>query len=163
MTRPLSRPVPIDSSSPQPTSVSAPAEKASGSAETLLVVDDDPMIRDLVTQILLLKGYTVLQAQNAADALRLAGETETIHLLITDFSMPDIDGLELSRRFRAVHPKAPVLLVSGSLQLLRDEAHNLDRIHLLAKPFAFGELLHKVRTLLDASETLPIRKRWCCD
>ena len=130
----------------------------------MLVVDDDPMVRDVETQVLRVQGYTVLEAESAAEALRLAGETATIHLLITDFSMPEVDGLELTRRFRAVHPKTPVLMVSGSLPLLRARSEpDLDRFEFLAKPFQFSELLHKVRTLLDAAAPLPIRKPWCCD
>jgi len=141
---------------PVPVRISEPTK-------TLLVVDDDPMLRDVETQILRLEGYTVLEAGNAAKALRLAREAAAIHLLITDFSMPKVDGLELTRRFRAVHPKTPVLMVSGSLPLIQHKADDLDRFEVLAKPFQFGELLHKVRTLLDAVAPLPIRKQWCCD
>lgn len=161
------RPNPIRSgpSQAQPISGRSSSAKVSDLAETLLVVDDDPMVRDLETQILRMNGYRVLEAQDAAEALRLATETETIHLLITDFAMPEIDGLELSLRFRAVHPRTPVLMVSGSLPLVRNERQDLDRVQLLAKPFAFNELLHRVRTLLDAAETLPLprRKPWCRD
>lgn len=131
--------------------------------KTLLVVDDEPVVLEAEAQILGDQGYTVLQAESAAKALRLAREAAAIHLLITDFSMPEVDGLELARRFRAVHPKAPVLVVSGSLQFLRGATQDLDRFEFLAKPFKFGELLHKVRTLLDAAAPLPIRKPWCCD
>lgn len=159
----LSNPMQNNSSQSQPTSASTTSRKLSGPAETLLVVDDEPMVRDLEAQILRMNGYMVLRAQDAAEALRLAGETEKIHLLITDFSMPDVDGLELSRRFRSVHPKTPVLMVSGSLPLLRDGTQDLDRVELLAKPFAFSELLHRVRALLDATEILPKRKEWCRD
>ena len=144
------------SESPSPAKISEPAK-------TLLVVDDDPMVRDLQSQILRLQGYTVLQAESAAEALRLAREAAAIHLLITDFSMPEVDGLELTRRFRAVHPKTPVLMVSGSLPLIQHGADDLDRLEFLAKPFQFNELRHKVRTLLDAAAPLPIRKRWCAD
>ena len=122
------------------------------------------MVRDLETQILRLQGYTVLEAENAAEALRLAREAAAIHLLITDLAMPEVDGLELTRRFREVHPKTPVLMVSGSLPLLRARSEpDLERFDFLAKPFQFSELLHKVRTLLDAAAPLPIRKPWCCD
>jgi two-component system, cell cycle sensor histidine kinase and response regulator CckA len=159
----LSNPMQNNSSQSQPTPASATSRKLSGPAETLLVVDDGPMVRDLEAQILRLNGYRVLQAQGAAEALRLAGETEKIHLLITDFSMPEIDGLELSRRFRVVHPKTPVLMVSGSLPLLRDGTRDLDRVELLAKPFAFSELLQRVRTLLDAAQAITRREPWCCD
>jgi DNA-binding NtrC family response regulator len=106
----------------------------------------------------------LLEAESAAEALRLADETSAIHLLVTDLAMPEVDGLELTRRFRAVHPETPVLMVSGSLPLLsaRNELE-LDRFDFLAKPFLFNELLHKVRTLLDATAPLPIRNPWCCD
>ena len=143
--------------SPSPARISEPPK-------TLLVVDDDPTVRDVETEVLRVQGYKVLAAEGAAEALRLAGETARIHLLITDLVMPEIDGLELTRRFRAVHPKTPVLMVSGSLPLLRVRSEpDLDRFDFLAKPFQFSELLHKVRTLLDAAAPLPIRKQWCCD
>jgi two-component system cell cycle sensor histidine kinase/response regulator CckA len=142
---------------PRPARISEPPR-------TVLVVDDDPMVRDLETQMLRLQGYTVLEAQSAAEALRVAGETATIHLLITDLAMPQVDGLELTRRFRAVHPKTPVLMVSGSLPLLHVRSEpDLERFEFLPKPFEFHELLHKVRTLLDAAAPLPIRKSWCAD
>jgi DNA-binding response OmpR family regulator len=132
-------------------------------SETLLLVDDDPALRDLESRILRLQGYTVLEADSAAEALRLAGEAAAVHLLITDFAMPGVDGLELTRRFRAVHPKVPVLMVSGSLSFLRDEADTLDRFGILGKPFEAAELLHKVRTLLNSPLPLPRRKPGCCN
>jgi two-component system cell cycle sensor histidine kinase/response regulator CckA len=124
----------------------------------LLVVDDEPVLRNVETQILRLHGYTVLEAESAAEALRVAAVTKTIHLLVTDFWMPEVDGLELTRQFRAVHPKTPVLMVSGSLPMIEHKADDLEHFAILAKPFQFNELLHKVRTLLDATAPLPIRK-----
>ena len=115
------------------------------------------MMRDMETQILRLQGYTVLPAEGAAEALRLARKAAAIHLLITDFLMPDVDGLELTRQFRAVHPKTPVLMVSGSLPLVGQKTEDLGRFEMLAKPFELDDLLHKVRALLDATAPLPIR------
>ena len=146
-----------------PTSESPPPARISEPTKTLLIVDDDPMVRNVETQILRLQGYTVLEAEGAAEALRLARETAAIHLLITDYWMPEVDGLELTRRFRAVHPETPVLMVSGSLPLIQNKADDLERLEFLAKPFQFKELVHKVRTLLDATAPLPIRKPWSCD
>src|SRR5690242_1622602 len=94
-----------------PPSASPVSEKRSVPAKTLLVVDDDPLVRDLQSQVLRLEGYTVLEAENATEAMRLAASVAAIHLLITDLSMPEVDGLELTRRFRTVHPKTPVLMV----------------------------------------------------
>jgi DNA-binding NtrC family response regulator len=141
-----------------------PPARISEPARTLLVVDDEPILRDVETEVLRLQGYTVLPAEGAAQALRLARAATAIHLLITDFSMPQVDGLELTRRFRAVHPKTPVLMVSGSLPVLRARSElDLNHFDFLAKPFQFNELLHKVRKLLDIAAPLPIRKQWCCD
>ena len=141
-----------------------PPARIPESARTLLVVDDDPMVRQVETEILRLQGYTVLEAGSAAEALRVAASTATIHLLITDLAMPEADSLELTRRFRAGHPETPVLMVSGSLPLLRVQSEpDLDRFEFLAKPFQFDELLHKVRKLLGAATAAPARKTWCCD
>jgi two-component system, cell cycle sensor histidine kinase and response regulator CckA len=155
--------MPSNSSQSEPPSAFSVPARISGPSKTLLVVDDETLVREVETEILRLQGYTVLEAANAAEALRVAAATKTIDLLVTDFWMPDIDGLELARRFRAVHPKTPVLMVSGSLPLLQDRVEDLDHLTLLPKPFHFGELLHKVRTLLDAATPLPIRKPWHCD
>jgi two-component system, cell cycle sensor histidine kinase and response regulator CckA len=155
--------MPSNSSQSEPPSAFSVPARISGPSKTLLVVDDEPLVREVETEILRWQGYTVLEAANAAEALRMANATRTIHLLLTDFWMPDIDGLELARRFRAVHPKTPVLMVSGSLPLLQDRAEELDHLTFLPKPFHFGELLHKVRALLDAATPLPIRKPWHCD
>ena len=71
-------------------------------AETLLVVDDDEAIRRLEVRILSQLGHKVLEAESPVEAMRLAAATPTIHLLVTDFSMPGKDGLELAEEFRTV-------------------------------------------------------------
>src|ERR1035438_1717225 len=81
-----------------------PPARIPESARTVLVVDDDPMVRQVETEILRLQGYTVLEAGSPAEGLRVATSTAKIHLLITDLPMPEADGLELPRRFRAGHP-----------------------------------------------------------
>ena len=125
----------------------------------VLVVDDEPMVRDLEAHVLRQEGYTVLEAKSAAEALRLAGENASIDLLVTDLLMSEVDGLELTRRFRALHPRTPVLVVSGSLPLLHARSEpDLDRFDFLAKPFHLEELVHKVRALLDAAAPVHRRK-----
>ena len=120
-----------------------------GERATLLVVDDDPVFRDLEAQMLSEEGYDVLQAEGAEEALRLAGTTPTIDLLLTDFWMPEANGLELSRRFRVVHPETPVLLVSGELPSMHGEPEDPRSFALLEKPFTLSQLLQKVRGLLE--------------
>jgi DNA-binding NtrC family response regulator len=127
------------------------AHRLSDEAETLLVVDDDDAIRDLEVRILRQLGHKVLQAAGPLEAMRLAAATSTIHLLLTDFLMPDANGLELARRFRAVHPQTPVLLVSGSLEAINGRADHLDRFEVLAKPFKSEDLVRTVQALLRDS------------
>jgi DNA-binding response OmpR family regulator len=147
----------------RPASAFPSSETVSHPAETLLLVDDEPMVRDVEAQILRQQGYKVLEAASAAEALQLARESAPIHLLITDLSMPGVDGLELTRQFRTMHPETPMLMVSGSLPLLRDRTQGLDQFEFLEKPFAFNQLVEKVRTILDAADSAPRRKPWCCD
>jgi DNA-binding response OmpR family regulator len=141
---------PPKSAFPSPAAISEPAR-------TLLVVDDDPVVRQLLAQILSSQGYQVLQAENPAEALRVASATATIHLLLTDFSMPGGNGLDLTREFRAVHPKTPVLMVSGTMPKNLDKVAGLDHFEILGKPFEIDELFRKVRTLVDAVVPLPRR------
>ena len=149
----------VDSSSAQPKTPLPCSARVSDPPETLLVVDDDPMVRRFEAKFLTRLGYKVLQADGAAEALRLADATVAIHLLITDFSMPEIDGVELARRFRGVHPKTPVLMVSGSLPLIQERIGDLEHFETLEKPFMPDELLDRVSRLLQAVAPLPIRVR----
>lgn len=119
--------------------------------ETLLVADDDALLRALEVQILCARGYKVLQAETAEQALWLAEAAESIHLLLTDFKLPGVDGWELTRRFRMIHPQTPVIMVSDSLPEVRGNLHDMDLFEMLEKPFVFAELLRKIRCLLDAA------------
>jgi DNA-binding response OmpR family regulator len=143
---------PPKSAFPSPTKISEPAR-------TLLVVDDAPMARQLLAQVLSGQGFQVLQAENPVEALRVAGATPTIHLLLTDFSMPGGNGCDLAWEFRTVHPNTPVLMVSGSRPEIPSKVAELDRFEILDKPFVLDDLLHKVRTLVDAVAPLPRRKQ----
>jgi two-component system cell cycle sensor histidine kinase/response regulator CckA len=129
-----------------------------GEPKTVLVVDDDVMVRSFEAQLLSSQGYNVLQAGSAAEALRLA-DAAPIHLLLTEFLMPDVDRLELTHRFRTVQPEPPVLMVSGSLPPTDNRIENLANFGFLPKPFAFEELLQKVRPLIQAEAPLPMRER----
>jgi len=115
------------------------------SSLTLLVVDDDPRVRHAAAMVLQSKGYHVIEAETPSAALRLAAPGDPIHLLITDFSMPEMTGLELARVLKEVRPKLPVLLVSGSLP--NDVAIG-EGFDILPKPFHAEELLSKVFALL---------------
>jgi DNA-binding response OmpR family regulator len=122
--------------------------------QTLLIVEDDSSVRAQEAKLLSGHGYRVLEADCAEEALRLAAATGKIHLLLTDFCLPDLDGLELSRRFQTIHSETPVLLISGSVAWLREKLGHLDCSDVLTKPFTFDKLLHKVHTLLYGCHAL---------
>lgn len=79
---------------------------------TILVVDDEPPIRQLVARILERKGHTVIQCGDAASALAV---TDTIDLLVVDFVLPDMNGREVTAVLRQSQPTLPVILMSGYL------------------------------------------------
>jgi len=120
--------------------------------ETVLLVEDQEGIRDLVREFLKRKGYTVLHAVDGDDALRIAGEhRDEIHLLVTDVVMPNIGGRELARRLIPLRPQMKVLFMSGYPELgsLGDEAVNRN-MPVLLKPFLLDALARKVRSILDS-------------
>ena len=95
----------------EPTPTPQPALPASGS-ETLLVAEDEDAVREVVVRSLKMRGYTVLEARNAAEALHLLQELEgDMHLLVTDLVMPVMGGLELSRHVKRLSPALPILLM----------------------------------------------------
>jgi len=120
--------------------------------ETILLVEDQDGIRDLVREFLQRKGYTVLFAVDGKEALRLAEEHRAqIHLLLTDVVMPNLSGRALAPRVRALHPRVKVLFMSGfaeppAAKLAATEEDG----PVLQKPFLLDVLAHKIRSLLDA-------------
>ncbi len=120
--------------------------------ETVLLVEDDPEVRDLALQILTAQGYTVLEAANGEEALRLNENWADIpiHLLLTDMVMPLVGGGELSEALRAKRPGLKVLLMSGytDSDLIRPDRLSPDQ-GFLPKPFTIFTLTTQVRQLLD--------------
>jgi DNA-binding response OmpR family regulator len=116
--------------------------------QTLLVVEDDPTLRELEAHVLRSSAFRVLESGTVTEALRVAGATSPIHLLLTDFSLPDGNGLELAHRFRGLHPQAAILLASGSMAERSGKIDGLERFAMIGKPFLLSELLGRIRALL---------------
>jgi two-component system, cell cycle sensor histidine kinase and response regulator CckA len=115
--------------------------------ETLLLVEDDPMVRSLAVEALKLKGYRVLDAGDGREAIALAQQAGSIDLLISDVVMPRMTGRELADRLRAAAPSLRVLFMSGYPGSLGDQlGRNID---LLEKPFTSLTLVSRVRQALD--------------
>lgn len=121
-----------------------------GELDTILVVEDELSLCKLTCNILGRKGYTVLEAPNAKEALKLCEEfAGSIHLLVTDVAMPGMDSPDLASSLLKGRPEMKVLYMSGYA------SHSLDRIsktetkkNFLQKPFTFDALHSKVREIL---------------
>jgi signal transduction histidine kinase/ActR/RegA family two-component response regulator len=140
---------PIDVSRP----VLAPLEK-SQNFETVLVVEDEDIVRELVCEVLEDQGYTVLCARDGIDALNLAkGFDGEIHLLVTDVIMPHMNGHELAEKLCALRPDMKVLYVSGySDNEIGDHGMVEPRCELLQKPFTPQTLARKIRDVIAESK-----------
>lgn len=112
----------------------------------LLVVDDDPDVRDSLRRSLEFEGYEVTTAADGAEALPLVHRAD---LAILDLMMPNLDGSEACRRLRAAGERLPVLMLTAR-DALGDRVTGLDAgaDDYLVKPFALEELLARVRALL---------------
>ncbi len=129
---------------------SAQSGTAPGGTETILLVEDSSLVRDLVADELRRVGYTVVVAASGADALKLAqGLARPVDLLLTDVVLPGISGVELAETMSA-KGEVPVIFMSGYTRETISQ-HGVDpgRRVFLAKPFMVDTLLHLLRKVLD--------------
>lgn len=122
--------------------------------ETVLIVEDESAVRELVSDILASAGYNVRTAGNGVEALALlARDVDPVHLVLSDVVMPEMSGPSLAVRLASVRPEIPVLFMSG----YADEEtfrHGLEAqpYPLLNKPFSVSELRRAVRAVLDGRD-----------
>jgi two-component system, cell cycle sensor histidine kinase and response regulator CckA len=126
--------------------------KAGGgeTAATILLADDEPMIRDMAARALRRDGFDVLTAASGDEALRVARESHgRIDLLVTDLVMPEMSGIELARRLSAQIPGLRVLFMSGYGDAALPASDQGASASFLPKPFTPSELLAGIRAALD--------------
>jgi len=120
--------------------------------ETVLVVEDEDTVRELVARILTMQGYKVLEAQNGGEALLLC-EKHSPGLLITDVVMPNMGGRELVERVEKIRPGLKVLYTSGYTDDAIVRQGVLDAgVPFIQKPYTVSLLLAKVREVLEAPD-----------
>ena len=129
----------------------AAAEKPPAGTETILLVEDEPTLRRMAGQALGRLGYTVIEARDGAEALRIVGERgHAIQLLLTDVVMPGMSGQELAAAVLSRYPAMKVLCVSGYAESGIGGGPGLDaNLAFLQKPFSLGTLSRAVREALD--------------
>jgi two-component system, cell cycle sensor histidine kinase and response regulator CckA len=121
--------------------------------ETILVVEDEPAVRDACTEFLRMQGYNILEAKDGLDALSAAKQhSSPIHLVLTDVVMPNLSGGELAEQIRHLRPGIKVLFVAGyaGRRVLDHKVVDVDG-NFLQKPYTLKQLAAKIREVL-ASE-----------
>jgi two-component system cell cycle sensor histidine kinase/response regulator CckA len=126
-----------------------PAGELWGSG-TILLVEDEAMVRAVAERALVRHGYTVLSAENGEAALELLEREGPVDLMISDVVMPTMDGPTTVREARKTYPDLPILFISGYAEEQLRKSIDLERVHFLAKPFSVQKLAEAARDALAA-------------
>ncbi len=130
-------------------------EVAEGGAESILLVDDNEMVRAMAQEVLVEAGYDVFTCSEGTAALDAAGERD-FDLLLTDVGLPGMSGRQLADSIRECRPEMPVLFITGYAENAQNRQEFLaEGMEMLPKPFSLNELLRAVRQSLDRRQ--PVR------
>jgi PAS domain S-box-containing protein len=129
----------------------SPTAPAARGRETVLLVEDEPAILNMITRMLETRGYTVLAAGTPGEAIRLAREhAGEIHLLLTDVVMPEMNGRALAKNLLSLYPHLKRLFMSGyTADVIARQGVLDDGVHFIQKPFSTKNLSAKVREALE--------------
>jgi CheY-like chemotaxis protein len=130
------------------------AQSAASGHETILLVEDEPMILEITTKMLERQGYKVMAATTPGEAIRLAREhAGEIHLLMTDVVMPEMNGRDLAKNLLSLYPKLKRLFMSGYTADVIAHHGVLDEgVQFIQKPFSGQNLASRVREVLDETK-----------
>ncbi|MBW7938187.1 MAG: response regulator, partial [Candidatus Omnitrophica bacterium] len=120
--------------------------------ETILVAEDEPIVREIACEMLKGLGYRILTAETSEECLKIAQDPGTrIDLLLTDVIMPEMTGKDLYQRILVASPLIKVLFMSGyTASIIADRGVIGEDLHFIQKPFTRATLAHKVREALDS-------------
>jgi len=129
----------------------ADSQEVVGGSETILVAEDEEIVRKVVVRALRKKGYAVVHATSGKEALRISEKiTDPIHLLLTDVIMPGMNGRELAEQLLRKHPHLSVLYMSGyEKETIAQRGVLEPGMAFIEKSFSTEKLCHKVREVLD--------------
>jgi len=118
----------------------------SATPPTILVVEDDTIVRMLIVDVLEELDYKVLEAEDGEAALEIVRRTEQpIDLMMTDYGLPGMDGRELARNVHELRPQLPILFASGYAESIEVP----EGMHVIGKPFSIDQLRDKVNGILN--------------
>jgi len=129
-----------------------PSADIAGGTETILLIEDDDVVRGLARRMLAAKGYTVLESKSGAEALDICcRHAGAVHLLLTDVVMPEMGGRDVAQRVAGLRPEVRVVYMSGYTEdaVVRHGVLAAD-VAYVQKPFTSDSLARKVRDALDA-------------
>jgi two-component system, cell cycle sensor histidine kinase and response regulator CckA len=127
-----------------------------GGPETILLVEDEALVRRVAAEVLESAGYTLLIAESASQALQACrNRFAPVDLLLADVVMPGMNGRDLAAEFASFYPQAKVMLMSGYPEQLAPGLPSTCGNTHLAKPFSVTVLLQRVRQLLDTKPHEP--------
>ena len=130
--------------------VAKPKEHELWGSGTVLLVEDEPMVRGVAERALTRHGYTVITADNGEDALEVLARGEEIVLLISDVVMPMMDGPTMVREARKTRPDLKILFISGYAEEQLRNSIDIDNVAFLPKPFSVQELAEATRRAVAA-------------
>ncbi|HBA87499.1 MAG TPA: XRE family transcriptional regulator [Geobacter sp.] len=121
--------------------------------ETILIVDDEKQLRDMLSDFLSSYGYTVIVAEDGLDALeKYKSNLSNINLVVMDVVMPRKDGISCFKEIKSLHPAAKVIFMSGYRP---DHLQARDDIRLIQKPFSPVEMIKTIRSALEVETCIP--------
>ncbi|MCW2369720.1 two-component system cell cycle sensor histidine kinase/response regulator CckA [Sphingobium sp. B11D3D] len=118
---------------------------------TILLVEDEDMVRNVAERALARQGYTVVTASDGEQGLARLAEAERIDLLISDVVMPGMDGPTMVRHVRESHPAIPVLFMSGYAEEQLRKSIDIENVAFLPKPFSVSQLAEAARDVLASA------------
>jgi two-component system, cell cycle sensor histidine kinase and response regulator CckA len=124
-------------------------QKKANRKKTILVVDDEGFLVDVIFEILDSHGYSVLTATSGPEAIQISKKPGTVDLLLTDLLMKPMNGLQLADEMKKTHPQVKVLFMSGYTEDYIRESLGLLHISFLVKPVSADDLLEKIPQLLN--------------
>jgi len=144
--------LPLSAAEKRESAGKAPSLAPRGGSETILVVEDDPMVRHLVDAVLVSYGYRVLLAESGEQALKLfESYGQSVDLALLDIVMPRMNGSQVCEALRQRAPQLKVLFLTGyTADLIKDRGILVEGIDLILKPAQPDDLAKKIREMLDA-------------
>ncbi len=134
----------------EPAPVEVSKKPVQGAGETVLIVDDEPSVRMLVTETLADLGYSAIEAADASSGLKVLESDARIDLLVTDVGLPGgMNGRQMADAARRTRPGLKVLFITGYAENAAIGSGHLEPgMHVLSKPFAMDRLAARIKTII---------------